>query len=401
MTSRVYVRNFDNPRQIEAEMKRIGVDVGGLDVMVPKGRFFTFVLRDIDPRAANIIKQEFLSKGGEAALAYHCLSDLGKCSDMLLMATEKQYSFIISKFQKQPFGLKDIAVHIETALANIDCPGGSAISCDDKIFKLEGQTWIMGILNVTPDSFSDGGQFSSIGEAVGCAIRMAEEGADMIDIGGESTRPGSAPITIEEELSRVIPVIEGLVKIINVPISIDTSKPEVAKAALDAGASMINDVTGLADDRMIKLAVERNVPVIIMHMSGTPDNMQDEPIYDDVVFDIIDFFRQRIAKAMDQGISKDNIIIDPGIGFGKTLDHNLLILKRLSEFKMLGLPILVGASRKSFIGKLQGTDEDERLEGSVAAAVISAMNGADIIRVHDVKETKLALLIGDAIDSIE
>ncbi len=399
MTSRVYVRNFDDPRQIEAEMNRIGVDIGGVDVMVPKGRFFTFILRDIDPRAANIIKQEFLSKGGEAALAYHCLSDLDKCSDMLLMATEKQYNIIISKFQKQPFGLKDIAVQLETAMANLDCPRDFSISCGNKIFKIGGHTWIMGVLNVTPDSFSDGGKFSNVEEAVAHGMRMAEEGADIIDIGGESTRPGSASISVDEELGRVIPVIEELVKITEIPISIDTSKPEVAEAGIDAGASMINDITGLADERMMKLAAERDVPVVIMHMSGTPTDMQKDPNYDDVVYDIIDIFMERVARAVEQGVSRNNIIIDPGIGFGKTLDHNLQILKRLSEFKILGLPILVGASRKSFIGKLQGTDEDERLEGSVAAAIISAMNGADIVRVHDVKETKMALLVGDAIGS--
>ena len=226
---------------------------------------------------------------------------------------------------------------------------------------------------------------------------MAETGADIIDVGGESTRPGSAPVSAEEEIERVVPVIKELRSKINIPISIDTSKPEVARAALEAGAGIINDVTGLADDNMARLAAEKGVPVIIMHMQGNPRTMQDEPDYDDVVDDIIDYFKERIAIAEEHGMARPSIIIDPGIGFGKTLEHNLEIIRRLAEFKILGLPIMVGPSRKSFIGKIQGANADGRLEGSLAAAIVSAMKGADIVRVHDVKETRLALQIADAI----
>ena len=382
-------------------MEKIGVDTGGLDIMVPKGKFYTFILKDVDARAANIIKQEFLSKGGEAALAYHCLTDLGKCSDMILMATESQYRKILVKFKKQPFGLSDLAGELETMLNNLDSPRNFEIQCAPSTIKLGGQTRIMGILNVTPDSFSDGGRFSDAEEAVAHGVRMAEAGADIIDVGGESTRPGSASVTVGEEIGRVVPVIRELRNKINIPISIDTSKPEVAGAALEAGAGIINDVTGLADDNMAKLAAEKGVPVIIMHMQGSPRTMQDEPDYDDVVDDIMDYFRERIAIAEEHGIARARMIIDPGIGFGKTVEHNLEILRRLVEFKVLRLPIMVAPSRKSFVGKLQGTEADGRLEGSLAAAVASAMNGADIVRVHDVRETRLALQIADAISDMK
>jgi len=407
MTTRAYLRNFQNKLQLKAEMERIGVDLAGLDIMAPKGIHHTVILKDVDPRAANIIKQEFLSKGGEAALAYHCLSNMDKCSDMVLMATERQYRIIIQKFRKQPFGLAGLATELEMILDNLSISRKFEIPCGASTLNIGPRTLIMGILNVTPDSFSDGGRFLNLNKAVAQGIKMADDGADIIDIGGESTRPGSARISVDEELKRVIPAIEALSRKVKVPISIDTSKPEVAWAAIEAGACMINDVTGLSDPKMIKLAVEKNVPVVIMHMLGHPGTMQKDPQYVDVVDDIIEFFRERVVMLEEHGIRREQIIIDPGIGFGKTLEHNLEILRRLGEFRVLGLPILVGSSRKSFIGKLQGTGTetgqgtgmgaDERLEGSLATAVISAHKGANIVRVHDVRETKQALLVSDAI----
>jgi dihydropteroate synthase len=257
----------------------------------------------------------------------------------------------------------------------------------------------MGVLNVTPDSFSDGGNFFDTESAVAHARQMAEDGADCIDVGGESTRPGSDPVSEEEELRRVIPVIEGLKGDITIPISIDTYKPRVAREALQAGASIINDVTGLTNPEMLAVAADAHVPVVVMHMQGQPKTMQENPVYGDVVADIMSFFRERIAHAKDAGVG--DLILDPGIGFGKTLEHNLTILKRLGEFSTLGFPILVGASRKSFIGTLTGNlPASERLEGTLAASVIAVAYGASWVRVHDVKAHARALAVADAITRI-
>lgn len=258
-----------------------------------------------------------------------------------------------------------------------------------RIFDLSSRTHLMGVLNVTPDSFSDGGKFLTVEDAVRRGIKMAEEGADMIDVGGESTRPGSDPATIEEELSRIIPVIETLSKKIDIPISIDTYKSEVAKKALEAGAEMINDISALRfDPEMKEVAAEYQVPIVLMHIKGTPKNMQENPYYNDVIKEIIEYLKESIQIAKDVGIQEENIIIDPGIGFGKRLEDNLNILKNLKKFSILNCPILVGPSRKSFIGKILDLPVGERLEGSLAALAVSIMNGANIVRVHDVKESK-------------
>jgi len=257
----------------------------------------------------------------------------------------------------------------------------------------------MGILNVTPDSFSDGGRYFDKASAIRRAYEMVEEGADIIDVGGESTRPGSEPVPLQEEIDRTIPVIEEISKKIKVPVSIDTYKAEVARRALDAGASIVNDISGLRfDPEMPKVVSQYKVPVVIMHIKGTPKDMQANPIYEALIPEITDYFRESIRLAVESGITEDKIIIDPGIGFGKTFDHNLEIIKNLREFTLLEKPLLVGVSRKAFIGKILGdAPVSERLEGSEAAAAISILNGANIIRVHDVKEMKKVALVADAI----
>lgn len=259
----------------------------------------------------------------------------------------------------------------------------------------EQKTYIMGVLNITPDSFSDGGLFLDTQNALTHARQMIADGADIIDIGGESSRPGSEPVSPEDELQRVLPVIEQLRKESDVCISIDTYKPEVARACLEAGASMLNDITGLADDEMARVAAAYHVPVVIMHMQGKPKTMQENPKYDNVIEEIKTFFSERIEKAKDADVKE--IILDPGIGFGKTLEHNLLILKNLSAFLEFGYPLLIGTSRKSFIGKITGQDVENRLPGTIASSTIAIMNGARIIRVHDIKELKAAALVADAI----
>jgi len=258
------------------------------------------------------------------------------------------------------------------------------------------RTLIVGILNVTPDSFSDGGLFFDTEKAIAHAKEMIQEGADIIDIGGESTKPGSVPVSEEEELRRVKPIIERLRKETTVPISIDTYKPRVAEECLKLGVQIVNDVTGLRNEEMIRVVAQYKAPVVLMHMKGMPKSMQENPVYTDVVQEIKEFFKERIQAAREAGIQ--DIILDPGIGFGKTVEHNLQILKRLGEFKDLGYPILVGTSRKSFIGKLNdGAPVEQRLEGSLASMVIAIMNGATMVRVHDVKPAKRAIQIADAI----
>lgn len=257
---------------------------------------------------------------------------------------------------------------------------------------------VMGILNVTPDSFSDGGRFQMLNQAIDQAQAMLDAGASLIDIGGESTRPGAQPVSVDEELARVIPVIEALVaRVPDVLISIDTSKPEVMRAAIGAGASMINDVCALQLPGALEAAAELNVPVCLMHMQGEPRSMQHNPSYDDVVQDVLNFFENRLCACAQAGIPKERIVLDPGFGFGKTLGHNLELLKQLDTFHALGCPVLAGMSRKSMIGLVLDKPVEERMVGSVSAAVIAAMKGAQIIRVHDVPETVDALRVVHAV----
>lgn len=259
-------------------------------------------------------------------------------------------------------------------------------------------TLVMGIVNVTPDSFSDGGQFLDSASAIRHARRLAEEGADILDVGGESTRPGSGSVTVAEELRRVLPVIEELAKDRSMVLSIDTMKPEVAEACLQAGARIVNDVSGLRNPAMREVAARHGAAVVVMHMQGTPRTMQQAPRYDDVVREIVAYLKEQTDLAWEAGIRE--IAIDPGIGFGKTASHNFEILGRLKEFVKLGYPILVGPSRKSFLAKIAKAEASERrLEGTIAACVVAAMHGASMVRVHDVAECKRALQVVDAIRS--
>ncbi len=260
-------------------------------------------------------------------------------------------------------------------------------------------TIVMGIVNVTPDSFYDGGKRFDNAKAVADALEMVDFGAEILDIGGESTRPGAQPVALEEELRRVLPVIRELRKNSNVPISIDTYKEAVARAALDAGADIVNDISALRfDPEMAALVASEKVPLILMHMQGVPRTMQVEPHYQDVVREVQDFLAQRIRTAKEAGVPTERIIVDPGIGFGKTAAHNLALLKDLGSLNSLGQPLLVGISRKAFIGKiLNAAGPEERLEGSLAAAVAAALSGANIVRAHDVSETHRALRVADAI----
>ena len=259
---------------------------------------------------------------------------------------------------------------------------------------------IMGVLNTTPDSFSDGGQFFDTRAAVEHARRLIDQGADILDIGGESTRPGAARVDTEEEIRRTIPVIEAVREFSDVPISIDSSKAEVMRQAACAGASMINDVWALRQPGAMQAAVESNLPVCLMHMLGEPGSMQQDPQYDDVVTEVASFLQERARAALDAGLKSQNLVLDPGFGFGKTLQHNLQLLHNLSAFAALGYPLLVGISRKSMLGLILDKPVEQRLYGSLSAAVIAALAGANIIRVHDVAETRDALALVSALRQV-
>jgi dihydropteroate synthase len=259
------------------------------------------------------------------------------------------------------------------------------------------QPKVMGIVNVTPDSFSDGGKFSQTNLAIAHAVKLAEEGASILDIGGESTRPNATPVSLQEELDRVIPVIEVLINQVNTPISIDTYKPAVMQAAIEAGASIVNDVRALQETGALEIVAKTNVGICLMHMQGTPQTMQQNPQYDDVIKEVKAFLNARLQACINAGCKPGNILLDPGFGFGKTREHNITLLQSLESFAELGRPLLVGLSRKSVLGQVTGNDVDARLYASVAASVIAAMKGAKILRVHDVKATVEALKVVAAI----
>jgi len=285
-----------------------------------------------------------------------------------------------------------------TADAADPIPVARELRLRERSLSLE-RTLIMGVVNVTPDSFSDGGLYEECERAADRALEMEAEGADIIDVGGESTRPHSRGISAAEEWSRLGPVLEGLAGKLRAPLSIDTFKPEVARRALAAGAHLVNDITGLEAPEMVETVARAGAGAVVMHMLGRPQTMQDNPVYEDVVGELIEFFTRRCRGAQDGGIPRESLIIDPGIGFGKNLFHNLEILRRLPEFLALGYPLLIGASRKSFLGRITGRGSGERLEASLGAACWAASAGAQIMRVHDVKETRLALAVVDAIRS--
>jgi dihydropteroate synthase len=270
------------------------------------------------------------------------------------------------------------------------------LDCHGRVLDL-GRVAVMGILNMTPDSFSDGGLFISRDAAFAQARRMAVEGADIIDVGGESTRPGAQAVSAEDEIARVVPVIEAIAKEIPLPISIDTSKPEVMRAAVAAGAGLINDVRALREPGALEAAASLKVPVCLMHMQGEPRSMQANPHYEDVVREVREFLAGRIAAAEVAGIQRDRIVIDPGFGFGKTVEHNLGLLRELAAFQDLGCPVLAGLSRKSMIGKLLDLPVDQRVNASVALALIAVQNGARIVRVHDVGATREAIRMWEAV----
>jgi len=391
------------PKEIKQIMHDIGVDPYGIQIMLPKASTFLIRMNYISNIAANILKQEMLSLGGDVAVSRGSLTGKLKNTDCLLLGNLSQLTRLNQKLRMQPFGLNELAKDLFRILVNYQ-KNNFTLNLGKHKLNLGLRTHIMAVVNLTPDSFSGDGFYPScVGRRVSLAIidyaeKLVRDGADILDIGGESSRPGARQVPIKEELNRTIPVIKALSKRINVAISIDTSKPEVARQALDNGAVMVNDITGLRNPKMAKLVAKYKAAVVIMHMKGNPRAMQKNTAYASLMDEIIEYLDNAVKQARLSGIDEAKIIVDPGIGFGKTLKHNLEIIRQLSELKVLGKPILVGPSRKSFIGKILNAGPRERTFGTISTCVLAAKLGAKILRVHDVKETKQALKTFDAIN---
>ncbi|MBI5238432.1 MAG: dihydropteroate synthase, partial [Deltaproteobacteria bacterium] len=376
-------------------MERIGVDPAGAAIMAPKQFHYNLKVNGLTPAQANIIKQEILSCGGEAAVSKDAASCSVPSTDAVISGTARQFARLIEKLGAQPYGLKPVAEDLREALDNAK-KGSFVIRTAEREWTLGERTLIMGVLNITPDSFYDKGRFLEKEKAIEGGLKMAEEGADWIDVGGESTRPGASSVDEGEELKRVIPVIEALSSK-GLTVSVDTSKAIVAGEAIKAGAGIVNDISGMTDPRMAGVSADAGVPVVIMHMRGTPQTMQDAVEYKDLSGEVFDYLLSRIRYALKSGINPENIIIDPGIGFGKSREGNLELIRNLSCFKTLGRPVLVGPSRKSFIGRTLDRPAGERLSGTLAVLAAAVLNGAHILRVHDVPEARDAARMADAI----
>jgi len=387
----VRVINIQTLEEIKKEIALIGPDQTGSALMAPKALHKVVKVQGLRPEAATIIKQELLARGGDAVTTRGVLNCTASSSDILMMATLKQYKQTIKKLKMQPFGLKKLGEDLEKILDHTTKEIVRETRCKKGVFHWGSRTYIMGILNVTPDSFTDGGLFYDPEKAVAQAKRMVEEGADIIDIGGESTRPGHTRISDQEEIERIAPILEVLVKEIEIPISVDTYKSQVAKAALEIGVDIVNDIWGLLEDpELAKVTAQYNAPLILMHNKNNTE-------YESLMDEILASLRNSINIAKEAGVTDDNIIIDPGIGFGKTYEQNLETMRHLEDFKTLGYPILLGTSRKSIVGKTLDLPTDQRVEGTAATVALGiTKKAADIIRIHDVKEMVRVARMTDA-----
>ncbi|RJO63887.1 MAG: dihydropteroate synthase [Candidatus Omnitrophota bacterium] len=397
----MYIVHLDSAKDIKQVFKDLKVDTYGVDIMFPKSLPFLIKIGPIPRVAATILKQEMLSLGGDVALPRSALMGGHRKTDCLLMGNLSQLSRLHQKLKNQPFGLSRLAADLSQTISGYSDNNGTFFLGKYRL-ELSKRTHIMGVVNFTPDSFSGDGFYRDLlfrepQAALGKVQAMVDDGADIIDVGGESSRPGTISISVQEEIRRTIPVVKLLAKKIKVPISIDTCKPEVARRALDSGAHMVNDITGLRNSAMRKVVSSYNAAAVVMHMKGNPRTMQKSPSYDALIDEILAFLEGSLRLAEDARIAKEKIIIDPGIGFGKTLAQNLQILKRLKDFRSLGRPVLIGPSRKSFIGRLLNLEPEDRVFGTASACVAAVQRGASLVRVHDVKEVAQALKIVDSI----
>ncbi|MCD4690821.1 dihydropteroate synthase [bacterium] len=378
-------------------MRAIGVCEGGIDAMQDKARSFVLRIAGVSVPAAHVLKQQMLSLGGDTAVHKHVLTHAIENSDVLVMGTALQLQRLAERLSFQPFDLPALGERIAKLLTTLTVPPTCRLRARSFMLDLTERVHVMGVLNVTPDSFSDGGLYMQPTEALKHALQLAADGADIIDVGGQSSRPGSEPVTEDEELRRVLPVVEMLAEEWPGPISVDTSSARVAKQTLDAGAAIINDIRGFSGDPELAAATaEHDAACILMHMQGTPATMQKAPTYADLMGEIAGFLSEAIRRAEEAGVGSDQIAVDPGIGFGKTTEHNLAVLKHLPELAVLRKPIVTGTSRKSFIGNVLDLPIDERGEGSIAMAAYAVVQGARIVRVHDVKPIVRAVRVIEA-----
>jgi len=395
-----------NPRVIAAapaapildEMRLAGASEPGILRMMTKAESLALAMERVERRQANLLKQEMLAAGGDCAVAHGTCAEQIDETSVVLVGTRRQFDDLIARLADEPFDLPAVGEALRAAL-DAYARRRFVLRLSDRQLELGPRVAIMGVVNVTPDSFSDGGECLETSAAVERGLQLVEEGADILDIGGESTRPGSDPVPEDVELSRVIPVIEGLAEATQVPLSIDTRRARVAREAAGAGARIINDVTGLlGDPAMPRTAAETGAAVVVMHILGQPKTMQSDPQYVNLMADICRTLRRGLAAAVEAGVADDRLIVDPGIGFGKTLDHNLRTFARLGELRTLGCPILVGPSRKRFIGQLTGVETPaDRTCGTAAACALAIAAGALLVRVHDVRIIRQAVAVAAAV----
>ena len=378
--------------QWRRELNFIGADPVTWDRLSLKCRICVFSTGLLSSTAANILKQCMLSGGADAIVSKQTVSCITSETRALIVGTMKQISRGCESLIGQPFGLPELAEELRAAMKEPPCLSDRILT-RGKVLDFSRRPLIMGILNVTSDSFSDGGDYLDPETAIKRARSMTAYGADIIDIGAESTRPGSLPVRPAVQLERLLPIVKSLSADCRAVISIDTASAEVADTVLSAGAEMINDVTAISDPAMAEVVAKADVPVVLMHMLGKPANMQDSPEYTDVVEEVYTFLEKRIAAAVESGITKERIIVDPGIGFGKRLEDNVQLISRLAEFKWLGCRVLLGHSRKSFLGMLTGIREPSALEAGTHAVTALSSNCADIVRVHDVEGTQQVLRV--------
>jgi len=380
------------------EMRRTGATEHGVLRMAAKGEFLAVALEHVNRVQANLLKQEMLAAGGDAAVSRGTCSEQVSETGVLLVGSRRQFTDLLGRLAEEPFDLPEVAREIDRALGAYGCRR-FVIRMGSRELALGPRPALVGVVNVTPDSFSDGGQYLDPKAAVAHGEELIAEGADLLDIGGESTRPGAEPVGLDEELARVIPVIRGLAARVKAPLSIDTRHARVAREAVAAGACLVNDVTGLTGDpEMARAVAETGAGLVIMHIQGDPGTMQQNPTYDNLMADVCRFLRRGIVAAREAGVPEDHILIDPGIGFGKRLQHNLQILSRLGQLRTLGRPIMVGASRKRFIGEVTGIKAPaERIFGTAAACALAVAQGALALRVHDVAEMRQAVAVAAAV----
>jgi dihydropteroate synthase len=391
------VLEWERLDEIAREIERTESDPEGVGIMTRKGRIFPVRLDGVSLKASPLLKQEVLSVGGDAAHARGIADHSVASSSVVLLATWGQYRRLVPKLKRQPFRLNELADEVDRALRAYVAHVPRTVPGPHHRLVLGDRPRVMGVVNVTPDSFSDGGRFLDPAAAVEQARRLAAEGASVVDLGGESTRPGATPVSSEAEWARVGPVLAGLVGRVEVPISIDTRHAEVAAKAIDAGADLVNDVEGLRSEEMRRVVARTGAAAIVMHMRGTPATMQQDLRYADLRDEVFRALAQATDTAVADGVPSEKLLIDPGLGFGKSADQSLELLVHAGELKSLGYPVVVGASRKSFLGEvLPAGSQGERLEAGLAAAVIAAERGVALVRTHDVGPTVRALALVDA-----